>query len=315
MKEIINPEQQLQIIQVDGLDADQFIDFYQKRKPEIEGRLLKTGALKFKDVAIESMEEFQYIISVISDRFLNYIDGNSPRTKLSDHVYTSTEYDNTQKITMHNELSYSAKWPGKIFFSCLQPAQSGGETLLADSREILRNMPVAIRENIASKGIIYIRNLHAGYGIGPSWKSTFETDRKDVVEKYFYDYGMDYEWRPDESVRIKQRSKGIIQHRITGEAVWFNQIDQFHPIQLGEEAYEAVSSIYDKPEDFPTYVTYGDGSVIGDDAVKSILHAIEEVTFAPPWQRNELLIVDNELYAHGRNPFEGARKVLVAMSA
>jgi alpha-ketoglutarate-dependent taurine dioxygenase len=31
------------------------------------------------------------------------------------------------------------------------------------------------------------------------------------------------------------------------------------------------------------------------------------------WERGDVLLLDNYLVAHGRNPYEGPRKILVAM--
>ncbi|MNR12400.1 Taurine catabolism dioxygenase TauD, TfdA family [compost metagenome] len=111
-----------------------------------------------------------------------------------------------------------------------------------------------------------------------------------------------------------QPSKGIIRHRTTDELVWFNQIDQFHPAHLGDEIYETMQSIYESTEDFPMNVKFGDGTPIEEDMVHEILNTIETVTIAPVWNKNELLIIDNELVSHGRNEFSGERKVLVSMS-
>lgn len=302
------------IIQVDEMDSRAFVSFFLKHREEIEDKLLINGAIKFQGVKIDSTAVFQEVVNAISSKFLAYIDGNSPRTKLTGTVYTSTEYDKTQRITMHNELSYSAKWPNKLFFTCLQPAETGGETLLADSREILKNMHSDIVSEIQAKGIIYIRNLHGGTGIGPSWQDTFETQDRKTLEAYCTSYGIGFEWLENGNLRLKQRSKGIIEHRKSGEQVWFNQIDQFHPCHLGEELYAAMMAIYDSPEEFPMYVRYGDGQNISEETVKEILKTIDGVTIAPVWQTNELLIVDNELVSHGRNAYTGERKVLVSMS-
>jgi hypothetical protein len=245
---------------------------------------------------------------------MSYIDGNSPRIKLSGNVYTSTEFDKSQRITMHNELSYSAKWPNKLFFSCLQTAAAGGETLLADSRQILEKMDDSIVTAIRKKGIEYIRNLHGGEGIGPSWQATFETEDRSVVEGYCRSYGIAFEWGEWGALRLIQSAKGIIRHRITGEEVWFNQIDQFHPCHLGEEMSETMNMLYGEAENFPMHVRFGDKTEITESFVREIMKTIDSVTVAPPWQRNELLIVDNELVSHGRNPYTGERKVLVSMS-
>lgn len=301
-------------IQLNEMDPDAFIAYYTEHRNELEAQLTKKGAVKFQGVRIASLEVFQYIVDSISSKFLNYIDGNSPRTKLSGNVYTSTEYDQTQRITMHNELSYSAKWPNKLFFSCLLPAETGGETLLADSREILEKMNPGIVAEIEHRGITYIRNLHSGQGVGPSWQDTFETKDKKQLEAYCRSYGIDFEWGDRDSLRVKQFSKGIIKHRITGEKLWFNQVDQFHPCHLGQEMFETMQIMYDSPENFPMYVRFGDGKEISEELVREILATIDEVTIAPRWEKNELLIVDNELVSHGRNSYTGNRRVLVAMS-
>ena len=72
----------------------------------------------------------------MTPRLLDYIEGASPRLPVGDKVYTSTEYPAAYAIAMHNELSYSHTWPGKLFFCCLEAPQQGGETPLADSRKV-----------------------------------------------------------------------------------------------------------------------------------------------------------------------------------
>lgn len=305
---------ELPLVDLKDMDPTKFISYYLENKSEFEQTIEAAGALKFRGVQIESIESFQNIINSISDKFLNYIDGNSPRTKLTGNIYTSTEYDKAQKITMHNELSYSASWPNQLFFTCLIPSDKGGETLLADSREILRKMPEDIVEEVRSKGLTYIRNLHGGRGMGPSWQETFETKDKNKLEEYCQKLNIQYEWIEGNMLKLKQFHEGIIRHRKTGELVWFNQIDQFHPCHLGGELYEVMLSLYPSVAEFPMYVEFGDGTQIEEKIVKEIIHTIDGLTVAPEWNKNELLIIDNELVCHGRNSYDGERKVLVSMS-
>jgi len=302
------------VAELGGIGTDEFITWYREHRQEIDGQLTTVGAVRFDGVQIDSLEGFQQIVDSIASKFLNYVDGNSPRTKLTANVYTSTEYDQSRRITMHNELSYSAKWPNKLFFTCLEPALSGGETLLADGREILDIMDPAIVRAIEEKNILYIRNLHSGLGVGPSWQDTFETGDKQEVERYCHALGISFEWGANAALRLLQPSRGIIRHRETKQRVWFNQIDQFHPTQLGEEIYEAMAAMYDSPEEFPMFVKFGNGEDIPEGMVKDILASIGQVTRAPKWQRNQFLVIDNELVLHGRNSYAGSRKVLVAMS-
>ena len=39
-------------------------------------------------------------------------------------IYTSTDYPASQWIELHNEMSYSHNWPGKIYFFCATAAEA-----------------------------------------------------------------------------------------------------------------------------------------------------------------------------------------------
>jgi hypothetical protein len=292
----------------------EFQKFYQGRKEEIQNYLKEHGCVKFRGIQIKTSEDFSSLIGSVSDKFIRYIDGNSPRTSLSDTVYTSTEYDPKEKITMHSELSYSVSWPKNIFFTSIIQAMSGGETLIADNREILANMDDFVVEIIRAKGVEYIRNLHGGEGFGPSWQDTFESDDRGVVSEFCTKQGITFNWVGENTLQIKNRSQGIINHHLRGEEIWFNQIDQFHPQQLGKDLTEALNIMYSDPKDFPMYVQFADGTPICGDFVEEILKVIDTVSLAPKWGANEILMLDNEMISHGRNPFKGNRKVLVSMT-
>lgn len=291
---------------------DQLVEFFNTSREEIEELLHTAGAVLFSGVAIDSRQVFEDCMKKLGKRFINYADGNSPRTKLSEFVYTSTEYDPAKSITQHNELSYSANWPSKIFFSCIRAAETGGETPLADGREVLKRIDPYVVDKIKAEGVIYYRNLHGGEGMGPSWQDTFETKSEQAAEEFCKNSRMDYEWKSDGSIRLIQKRKGIIEHPVTGEEVWFNQMDQFHPIHMGEEIYSVLMTMYE-PDELPTYVTYGDGTPVAKETIDDIKKVFDEVSVARPWQNGDLVLVDNVLVSHGRRPFTGERQILVAM--
>ncbi|MDC8004716.1 TauD/TfdA family dioxygenase [Aureisphaera galaxeae] len=304
----------LQHIHFDGVDIAEFTDYYKSNESMLEELLSQYGAIKFHGVQIDTPSHFQTVVNSISKEFLRYVDGNSPRTKVVNNVYTSTEYASSQKITMHNELSYSNSWPNKLIFCCLVPPSIDGETLLVDGRKIVKEMNPDIVDEIDNKGVTYIRNLHGGMGMGPSWQDTFETQDKGELEAHCERLGIDFEWRENNYVRLVHKRKGIIRHRQTQEKVWFNQIDQFHPLHLGKQVYEGLKRMYRNPYNFPMFVEFGDGSQISEAMIEEILATIDSITIAPTWNKNEILIVDNELACHGRNSYEGDRRILVSMT-
>src|SRR5579871_6334391 len=90
---------------------DEFVEWYKESETELASLLLKHGAILFKGLDLGSLGDFEFVMGSITDKFVNYVDGFSPRTKLSKNIYTSTEYDSDFYITLHNELSFSNRWP------------------------------------------------------------------------------------------------------------------------------------------------------------------------------------------------------------
>ena len=174
------------------------------QNPEsIKSFLLKNGALLFRNFKLHSAEDFSAIsleLSGILGPQVNYIDGISPRTRILDKIYTSTEYPSRYDMSPHNELSYSPLSPSHISFFCLTPPNSGcgGQTPLMSSRDILHRIPAEILDKWKEKGLKYYWNLSSrGKGAGKSWQETYGTEDPNYVEKYLQDQNFQFEWRGD----------------------------------------------------------------------------------------------------------------------
>lgn len=283
----------------------------------IDELLHRHGAILFRGLGVDSVEGFQRFMDALPKEKPRYIDGNSPRSKLSQSIYTSTEYPPELRISLHNELSYSHTWPSRLYFCCAVAPQSGGSTVIADSRAILRRVSPSTVRLFEEKGVTYVRNLHGGGGItiGKSWQQTFETDSKDDVEAYCKAGQIKYEWKSDGGLRLVQSGPATAKHPKTGEKVWFNQLEQFHPSSNPPEVYEALSAIYgDSPFDMPQYACFGDGQPATDAILSEVRAAMEQESVEFPWERGDLMIIDNMLTAHGRAPYTGPRKILLSMT-
>src|SRR5216683_2595955 len=76
----------------------------------IDKLLIDKKALIFRRFGI-SARQLEKVTDLLLRNRLPYVHGNSPRTKVGNNIYTSTEYPPDHTISMHNELSYAAKWP------------------------------------------------------------------------------------------------------------------------------------------------------------------------------------------------------------
>jgi alpha-ketoglutarate-dependent taurine dioxygenase len=283
---------------------------YLKALPSLGDLLTLEKALVFRGFLVTA-ETLDSVMDMLLPNRLAYVHGNSPRSKVGDNIYTSTEYPPELTISMHNELSYAATWPSRLLFFCEQAAQTGGATPVVDGARWLGSLDPEIRETFA-KGVRYTQNLHGGMGLGKSWQETFETDDRASVEAYLADANATWNWTAD-NLRISQVRPATTRHPVTGEEVWFSQFDQWHPAGLGDKAAAALARIMDE-EELPQSVAFGDGSPIPDEYAVQVRDQGLSAAVDVDWRTGDVLLIDNVLVGHGRRSFTGQRRVLVAMS-
>jgi alpha-ketoglutarate-dependent taurine dioxygenase len=269
-------------------------------RDELQQKLLKSGALLFRGFSVMSASELAHFARQFSGRKLfNYVGGASPRQRLVDGVYTSTEYPQHVHLSLHNEMSYTHRWPTQLFFTCIEAPVQGGETPIANSRSLLSRIPKDIVEEFSQRRVKYLRRLHSFVNDGYSWQEAFETDDRRVVEEYCEEGDVSFEWQADGVLLLLETRPATTTHPLTGEEVWFNQADSFHSNGDPKSRLDA---------------SFGDGGEISDRSLIEIRAAMKSVTVLIKWRPGDVLVLDNVLTAHGRCPFSGPRKILLTMT-
>ncbi|HKT00661.1 MAG TPA: TauD/TfdA family dioxygenase [Rugosimonospora sp.] len=280
--------------------------------PEWIGELLpRARAVLFRDFGVAT-DGLAAIMDLLLPGRLAYVHGNSPRTKVGQQLYTSTEYPPELTISLHNEMSYAHHWPARLLFYCQQPATAGGATPIADSAAWLDALDPEVREAFAG-GVRYVQNLHGGKGLGKSWQATFETEDRAVVEAFLHGSGADWKWRKDGGLHLSQVRPATARHPVTGAEVWFNQADQWCVAGLEDGTATALARILPE-EELPQSACFADGAPIPAGYVRHIRERGMALAVDVRWRAGDLLLIDNMLLAHGRRPFTGPRRILVAMS-
>ena len=100
------------------------VEWASSNSADIQAQAGSAGAILLRGCALHSADDFRAICAAVEPDLRNYAGGDSPRTGVADKVYTSTEYDPTLEVFLHNELSYAGWSPRLVFFGCLQTSAS-----------------------------------------------------------------------------------------------------------------------------------------------------------------------------------------------
>ena len=157
---------------------------------------------------------------------------------------------------------------------------------------------------------MYVRNYSEGLGL--PWQTVFRTTEKQTVEEYCRKAAIAFEWKGEDRLCTRQVRPAVIKHPSSGEPVWWNQATHWHPACLEPEVRSSLLSLF-SAQDLPRNCYYGDGSPIEDAVMEAISKTYAELEVSFPWQQGDILMLDNMLTAHARNPFQGARKIYVSM--
>ena len=83
---------------------------------------------------------------------------------------------------------------------------------------------------------------------------------------------------------------------------------------MGRWRYWLYRLAYIDPLKRPAHATFGNSDPITADQLKTIHRAIDGATIRFRWQQGDFLLLDNFTVTHGRMPFRGNRRILVAMN-
>lgn len=278
----------------------------------IRERIDRHGGVLFRGFDPKSVEQFESFIEAAAGDPLRYSERSSPRSQVSGRIYTSTDYPPQYPIFLHNEQSYNLRFPTIISFFCVVAAEKGGETPIADTRKVFHRIDPEIRQRFIDRGYRYVRNFGDGFGL--TWQEAFQTEDPERVEQYCRENGIDLEWKDGgRRLRTSQVRRAVARHPRTGEISWFNHLTFFHVSTLVPDVRDALLAEFGE-EDLPNNTFYGDGAPIEPEVMEHLRDAYHRETVMFPWRPGDVLVLDNIAVAHARQPFEGARKVVVAMA-
>jgi alpha-ketoglutarate-dependent taurine dioxygenase len=215
-------------------------------------------------------------------------------------------------ILYHNESSHMERWPRKQWFYCEQPSPVGGATPIVDCREMYRRLPPDLAARFEASGLLYVRTFTERLDV--SWRAFFKTDQRGEVAARLRAAGIDFRWLEHDELQTRTLCPAVILHPATGERVFFNQMQLHHISCLDADVRRDLLATVGQ-ERMPRQVLYGDGTPIEDEVMALIGALYEQCAVRFDWRQGDVVMLDNMLAAHARDPFQGPRKIVVAMGA
>ena len=133
--------------------------------------------------------------------------------------------------------------------------------------------------------------------------TTDEDAAREAAEEKMREAGTTWRWldhgnlytetAPVPAIRVEQR---------TGKSTFFNSM------------VAAYTGWVDERNDPTKAVKCGDGSPVNGEALLATAEAMREEEVALKWKAGDQMWIDNRLVMHSRQPFEGARRILAAIS-
>ena len=286
------------------------------------------GAILFRGFDVQNAEQFQAFAACVTEKFVDYRRGASPRKQVKGQVYTSTEAPRQVPIALHCELSYSATYPDRILFYCETPPTKQGQTPIADMQRVYEALNPRIRQQFEQRGIRLIQNVSGkrNWRTYRTWQEMFNTDDRAFVEDFCRKDGTECHWKPDGTLQMFAVRAATIDHPGTGQKIWFNSAHNVHDSwswefrHAGKPWLARLAALAERvrrrrrhPDDFPNHCQYGDGGEIALADMEHIRQVLWDHAILFDWQRGDVLLLDNLRVSHGRMPFEGPRRILVAM--
>lgn len=347
MKQSFLNSQQLPLIiepNGNGKSGQELVQWINSNRETFIQKFHQHGGVLFRGFDIDTPKLFEDLAVTVDPKLENDYYGTSPRlpVKGTKYIFTASELPGYYPIAQHCEMTYVKHPPISIFFYCHIEPTYGGESPICNFRKVYAELNPKIREEFDTKGVMTVRNYSGIENKGlpklfelKKWNEIFNTTDKAEVEKQCRAQEMEFEWMPNGNLRLIHRSPATVTHPLSKEKVWFNHLQVFHPhgadteyahIHAHQKRFKTfvwknflavlvkLKQLTTSPINQSMNVLFGDGTSVPDSYVEHIQEVIWKNMVILPWQKNDVMAIDNFSTSHGRLPYEGEREILVCWS-
>ncbi|KXG54278.1 Taurine catabolism dioxygenase TauD/TfdA [Penicillium griseofulvum] len=303
-------------------DVVETIKSLQEKDGILTKKLARHGTLLFRNLPIHNAEDFSKFAHAFGYKPHEIIGIVVDRPLLAPNVAPANEAPKEVLIYSHNESPQVPHAPEYIFFYGHHAPSKGGESPISSSLELFNRAQQEIPEfiaELAEKGVLskVTYRVEKQYEGGSTLKQAFgkeiqdgdeeETKRRKVeaqIARYGRGEHTTWEWTGDGLVLthrlpvIRTQPGTNLPTLFTGLAAYWKRT------QFDNEARKKV-----------TQQLFGDGTPIPDKYLAHLAKITDEIRVLHRWQEGDVLVYDNIIAQHGREPWQGEQSDRVIMAS
>lgn len=288
-------------------------------------KLATHGTLLFRGLPIHNAQEFSRFAHAFGYKPHEIIGIVVDRPLLAPNVAPANEAPKEVLIYNHNESPQVPHAPEYIFFYSHRAPDKGGETPISSSLELYYRAQQEIPEfvaELADKGILskVTYKVDQQYEGGSTLRQAFgkdiqdgddEATRRSKIEAQIARYGRGkhttWEWVDEETLVLTHRLPAIRTQPETQLPTLFTGLAAYYKNEQVNGTRTGRRNV--------TSQLFGDGSPIPDKYLAHLARITDEIRVLHKWQQGDVLVYDNIIAQHGRQPWEGEQKDRVVLAS
>ena len=239
----------------------------------------KSGLILFRDFEIKSSEIVK-LTDLYTENYAN--DALRRKSRMEQKEVRNVDYGN-EEMALHSEASFSPNWPEIIWFFCNEFNTNGrGTTTLCDGIKLWDNLSYETKNFFLLNPIKYKLKIPIG-----------EKKIGKKTKKWF----LNYQGAGDGLLDLSKGLLNITQIRFAA-----------HPSRLQSKICFSNHTLYMDTD--PTIIEWGtiDGNKIPKEILDEANKKSSEITYDLNWKKNDLVMIDNKRFMHGRRSFKKSDK-------
>ncbi|KAL5359055.1 Clavaminate synthase-like protein [Aspergillus floccosus] len=287
-------------------------------------QLARHGTLLFRGLPIHNAEDFSKFAHAFGYTPHEIIGIVVDRPLLAPNVAPANEAPKEVLIYNHNESPQVPHAPEYIFFYNHRAPAKGGETPISSSLELFHRAQQEIPEfinELAEKGILsrVTYQVHPQYAGGSTLRQAFGKEirddddaatRREKIEAQIARYGRGkhttWEWSED-------GQRLVLTHRLP--AIRTQPGTNLPTLFTGLAAYWKRTQMDSEARKNVTQQLFGDGTPIPEKYLAHLAKITDEIRVLHKWQEGDVLVYDNVIAQHGREPWEGEQVDRVVLAS